>query len=41
MQQDQLKQINNTSLKIKRIMLVEHEDDIILLFRIILESGVD
>ena len=37
-QQDQLEQINNTSLK--RIMLVEDEDDIVLLFRIILESGV-
>ena len=40
MQQDQLEQINNTSLKMKRIMLVEDEDDILLLFRIILESGM-
>jgi CheY-like chemotaxis protein len=39
-QQDQLEQINNTSLKMKRIMLVEDEDDIVLLFRIILESDV-
>lgn len=39
-QHDQLEQINNTSLNMKRIMLVEDEDDIVLLFRIILESGV-
>jgi CheY-like chemotaxis protein len=37
-QQDQLKQINKNSLKTKRIMLVEDEDDIVLLFKMILES---
>jgi CheY-like chemotaxis protein len=37
-QQDQLKQTNKNSLKTKRIMLVEDEDDIILLFKMILES---
>ena len=39
-QHDQLEQSNNTSLNMKRIMLVEDEDDIVLLFRIILESDV-
>ena len=39
-QQDQLKQINKNSLKTKRIMLVEDEDDIVLLFKMILESDV-
>lgn len=39
-QQDQLEQVKKKSLKTKRIMLVEDEDDIVLLFRIILESGV-
>jgi CheY-like chemotaxis protein len=37
-QQDQLKQTNKNSLKTKRIMLVEDEDDIVLLFKMILES---
>ena len=37
-QQDQLEQIDNTSLKTKRIMLVEDEDDIVMLFKMILES---
>jgi CheY-like chemotaxis protein len=37
-QQDQLKQTNKNSLKTKRIMLVEYEDDIVLLFKMILES---
>jgi CheY-like chemotaxis protein len=37
-QQDQLKQTNKKSLKTKRIMLVEDEDDIVLLFKMILES---
>jgi CheY-like chemotaxis protein len=37
-QQDQLKQTNKSSLKTKRIMLVEDEDDIVLLFKMILES---
>jgi two-component system response regulator ChvI len=41
MQQDQLEQIEKQSLKTKkRIMLVEDEDDIILLFKMILESDV-
>jgi CheY-like chemotaxis protein len=39
-QQDQLKQTTKNSLKTKRIMLVEDEDDIILLFKMILESDV-
>jgi CheY-like chemotaxis protein len=37
-QQDQLKQTNKNSLKTRRIMLVEDEDDIVLLFKMILES---
>src|SRR5215217_7771399 len=37
-QQDQLKHIEKNSLKTKRIMLVEDEDDIVLLFKMILES---
>src|ERR671911_1775294 len=37
-QQDQLKQTTKNSLKTKRIMLVEDEDDIVLLFKMILES---
>ena len=40
MQQDQLEQVERKSLKTKRIMLVEDEDDIILLFKMILESDV-
>jgi CheY-like chemotaxis protein len=40
MQQDQLEQVEKKSLKTKRIMLVEDEDDIILLFKMILESDV-
>lgn len=39
-QQDQLEQVKKKSLKTKRIMLVEDEDDIILLFKMILESEV-
>ena len=40
-QQDQLEQqVQKISLKTKRIMLVEDEDDIILLFKMILESDV-
>jgi CheY-like chemotaxis protein len=39
-QQDQLEQVEKKSLKTKRIMLVEDEDDIILLFKMILESDV-
>jgi CheY-like chemotaxis protein len=37
-QQDQLKQTNKNSVKTNRIMLVEDEDDIVLLFKMILES---
>ena len=37
-QQDQLKHIEKNSLKTKRIMLVEDEDDIVLLLKMILES---
>jgi CheY-like chemotaxis protein len=37
-QQNQLEQTNNNSLKTKRIMLVEDEFDIVLLFKMILES---
>jgi hypothetical protein len=37
-QQDQLKQTNKNSLKTKRIMLVEDEDDIVMLFKMVLES---
>src|ERR671910_2093639 len=37
-QQDQLEHIEKNSLKTKRIMLVEDEDDIVLLFKMILES---
>jgi CheY-like chemotaxis protein len=37
-QQDQLKQTIKNPLKTKRIMLVEDEDDIVLLFKMILES---
>jgi PleD family two-component response regulator len=40
-QQDQLEQVEKKSLKTRRIMLVEDEDDIILLFKMILESDVD
>lgn len=36
----QINTINKNSLKTKRIMLVEDEDDIILLFKMILESDV-
>lgn len=39
-QQDQLEQVQKISLKTKRIMLVEDEDDIVLLFKMILESDV-
>jgi CheY-like chemotaxis protein len=39
-QQDQLKQTNKNSLKTKRIMLVEDEGDIVMLFKLILESDV-
>jgi hypothetical protein len=39
-QQDQLNQINKNSPRSKRIMLVEDEDDIVLLFKMILESDV-
>ena len=39
-QQDQLEQVQKMALKTKRIMLVEDEDDIILLFKMILESDV-
>ncbi|HET9356603.1 MAG TPA: response regulator [Nitrososphaeraceae archaeon] len=39
-QQDKLEQVEKISLKTKRIMLVEDEDDIILLFKMILESDV-
>ena len=39
-QQDQLNQINKSSLKSKKIMLVEDEDDIVMLFKMILESDV-
>ena len=39
-QQDQLEQVEKKSLKTKRIMLVEDEDDIVLLFKMILESDV-
>ena len=39
-QQDQSEQVEKKSLKTKRIMLVEDEDDIILLFKMILESDV-
>ena len=39
-QQDQSEQVEMKSLKTKRIMLVEDEDDIILLFKMILESDV-
>jgi two-component system response regulator ChvI len=37
-EQHQLEQINSTPLENKRIMLVEDEDDIALLFKMILES---
>ena len=36
--QNQLKQIDNTSIKNKRVMLVEDEDDIVMLFEMILGS---
>lgn len=39
-QQDKLEQVEKISLKTKRIMLVEDEDDIVLLFKMILESDV-
>jgi CheY-like chemotaxis protein len=39
-QQDQLEYVDKKSPKSKRIMLVEDEDDIILLFKMILESDV-
>jgi CheY-like chemotaxis protein len=39
-QQDQLEHVDKKSPKSKRIMLVEDEDDIILLFKMILESDV-
>jgi CheY-like chemotaxis protein len=39
-QQDQLERIENASLKTKRIMLVEDEVDIVMLFKMILESDV-
>ena len=39
-QQDQLNQITKKSPRSKRIMLVEDEDDIVLLFKMILESDV-
>ena len=38
MQQDQSEQINNDALKNKRIMLVEDEVDLVMLFKMILES---
>ena len=37
---DQSKEVYNSALENKRIMLVEDEDDIVLLFRIILRPGV-
>ena len=37
-QQDQLEHIEKNSLETKRIMLVEDEDNIVLLFKMILES---
>jgi CheY-like chemotaxis protein len=39
-QQDQLNRNNKDSLKSKKIMLVEDEDDIVMLFKMILESDV-
>lgn len=36
--QNQLEQIDNTSIKNKRVMLVEDEDDIVMLFEMILGS---
>jgi|SRR5215216_2232787 hypothetical protein len=38
-QQSQLKQIDNNSLKNKRVMLVEDEADIAMAFKIVLESN--
>ena len=38
LQQNQLKQIDNNSLKNKRVMLVEDEADIAMTFKIVLES---
>jgi hypothetical protein len=35
---DQSEQVNNSALKNKRIMLVEDEDDLVVLFKMILES---
>ena len=37
---DQSEEVYNSALENKRIMLVEDEDDIVLLFRIILQPGV-
>jgi|SRR5215207_5019102 len=39
--QDQLEQINNISIKNKRVMLVEDEVDIVMLFKMILESDAE
>jgi PleD family two-component response regulator len=39
--QNQLEQIDNTSIKNKRVMLVEDEDDIVMLFEMILGSDAE
>ena len=38
-QQDQLEQVDNSALKNKRVMLIEDEVDLVMLFKMILESN--
>ena len=38
-QQDQLEQVDNSALKNKRVMLIEDEVDLVMLFKTILESN--
>jgi len=38
-QQDQLEQVDNSALKNKRLMLIEDEVDLVMLFKMILESN--
>ncbi|MGI8833993.1 MAG: hypothetical protein ACR2IS_15325, partial [Nitrososphaeraceae archaeon] len=37
-QQDQLEHVDNSALKNKRVMLIEDEVDLVMLFKMILES---
>jgi two-component system, OmpR family, response regulator ChvI len=41
MRQNQIEQIDTTSIKSKRVMLVEDEDDIVILFEMILGSDTE